>query len=199
MLYFITGNKKKLAEVQLILPQVEQLDIDLPEIQELDPKKVIEAKLAAAFAHHTGEGEFIIDDTSLELEGLNGLPGTFIKWFLQTVGNVGLQRMAETFGNDRAVARTVIGYASSRDDIHYFEGVVTGRVVKPEPGAPFGWDPIFLADGETKRFGDMTIAEKNLISPRGLAVKKLKEFWIKNKTPRINARCGSRGRRTDYF
>ena len=45
MSYFITGNKNKFQEAKLIIPQLEQLDIDLPEIQEIDPQKVIEGSV----------------------------------------------------------------------------------------------------------------------------------------------------------
>ena len=148
MLYFITGNKNKFDEVAAILPEVEQLDIDLPEIQEIDPHEIIKAKLMEAFQHTSGE--FIVEDTSLYLDCMNGLPGPLIKWFLKTVGNKGLADIAEKFGNSKAQAKTMIGYATDRDDIHFFEGVVEGKIVQPQAISGFGWDPIFLPDGHTK-------------------------------------------------
>ena len=84
-LYFITGSKGKFTEVQFIIPNLKQLNIDLPEIQELDARKIIEAKLQSAFEHHAGE--FIVEDTSLYLDCLNGLPGPLIKWFIKTIKN----------------------------------------------------------------------------------------------------------------
>jgi non-canonical purine NTP pyrophosphatase (RdgB/HAM1 family) len=174
MLYFITGNKGKFDEVKAILPEVEQLDIDLPEIQEIDAREVIKAKLAAAFAHR--EGEFIVEDLSLYLESLNGLPGPLIKWFLKTIGNEGLVNLAARLGNDRAVAKTIIGYAKGADDIRFFEGAIEGRIVAARGEGGFGWDPIFLPDGYDKTFGEMTLQEKNDISMRRIAANKLKEF-----------------------
>ncbi|MBA3733078.1 non-canonical purine NTP pyrophosphatase [Patescibacteria group bacterium] len=91
-LYFITGNKGKLAEVQSILGNVEGLDIDIPEIQDIDANKIIKAKLEEAQKHHAGE--FIVEDNSLYLEALNGLPGPLIKWFMKTIGNDGLYKLA---------------------------------------------------------------------------------------------------------
>src|SRR3989344_6958047 len=87
-IYFITGNKGKLAEVQSILGNVEGLDIDLPEVQSLDAHEIIKAKLEEAKKHQTGE--FIVEDTSLYFEALKGLPGPLIKWFMKTIGNDGL-------------------------------------------------------------------------------------------------------------
>ncbi len=66
MIYFITGNKNKFQEARALLPRIEQLDIDLPEIQEIDAEKIIEAKLIAAFEHK--KGAFIVEDTSLYFE-----------------------------------------------------------------------------------------------------------------------------------
>ena len=70
MLYFITGNKNKFQEFQEILgkDQIEQLDIDLPELQEIDPYKIIRHKLQEALKHHSGP--LVIEDTSFSMECL---------------------------------------------------------------------------------------------------------------------------------
>ncbi|KKQ35740.1 MAG: Ham1 family protein [Candidatus Nomurabacteria bacterium GW2011_GWB1_37_5] len=173
-LYFITGNKNKLAEVKSVIADVEQLDINLPEIQEIDAHKIIAEKLHEAFHHHSGE--FIVEDTSLYLSCLNGLPGPLIKWFMQTIGNEGIARIAEKFENAEAEARTIIGYAKNKEEIKYFEGVIKGKIVKPRGETKFGWDPIFQPDGYDKTFAEMKAEEKNNISMRRLALEKLKEF-----------------------
>ncbi len=174
-IYFITGNKNKYEEVKAIIPQVEQLEIDLPEIQEIDAHKIIAAKLSEAFSHKQGI-EFIVEDTSLYLDCLKGLPGPLIKWFLQTIGDKGIYNLASKLGNTKAEARTIIGYARSPTDIHYFEGIVKGNVVTPSAKGKFGWDRIFLPEGHKKTYGEMTLEEKNEISMRRIAVNKLKEF-----------------------
>ncbi len=177
MLYFITGNKNKFEEVKKILPNVSQLDIDLPEIQDIDAQAIIKAKLEEAFNH--AEGEFIVEDTSLYLDCLNGLPGPLIKWFLQAMGNEGLVDMVEKLRNDNAVARTIVGYAKGRDKIEFFEGVVEGKIVSPKATTGFGWDPIFLPDSHEKTFAEMTMEEKNEVSMRRIALDKLKVFLEK--------------------
>jgi non-canonical purine NTP pyrophosphatase (RdgB/HAM1 family) len=179
MIYFITGNKNKLAEVQAVLTEVKQLDIDLPEIQGLDAQKIIQAKLSESFNH--SQGEFIVEDTSLHLECLKGLPGTLIKWFLQTIGNKGLAQLAEKLGNDNAEAVTMIGYAKSQDEMQFFEGRVKGKIVKPRGENKFGWDPIFIPNGYDQTFAEMGAEEKNRISMRRMALNKLKEFLSTNK------------------
>lgn len=175
--YFITGNKNKFAEILAIMPKVEQLDIDLTEIQEIDPQKVIEAKLKEAMGYE--KGEFILEDTSLYLRGMKGLPGPLIKWFLQTIGIEGLYKMAVAFNNFEAEAKTVIGYAKNPKEIYFFEGTISGKIVKPQGKSDFGFDPIFLPDGHKKTFAEMDKKEKNEISMRRLALNKLKEFLEK--------------------
>ncbi len=176
-LYFITGSKGKFNEVASLIPYIKHLDIDLPEIQDIDPKKIITAKLHEAFNHHSGE--FIVEDTSLYLDCLNGLPGPLIKWFLKTIQTEGVAKIAESFGNTKAIAKTFIGYAKSDSDIHFFEGEVSGDVVYPRGDHGFGWDTIFQPDGSSKTFGQMELSEKKKFSMREIAAQKLKNFLNK--------------------
>jgi inosine/xanthosine triphosphate pyrophosphatase family protein len=67
-----------LREAQELLPEIRGVNLDLMEIQELDATKIIRAKLAEAQRSHTGR--FIVEDTSLYLDEMNGLPGPLIKW-----------------------------------------------------------------------------------------------------------------------
>jgi non-canonical purine NTP pyrophosphatase (RdgB/HAM1 family) len=173
-LYFITGNKNKFEEAKAILGEVEQLDIDLPEIQDLNAKNIIKAKLLEALKHK--KGEFIVEDTSLYMDCLNGLPGPFIKWFLRSIGNDGLASLAEKLGNDKVEAKTIIGYAGTTGDIHFFEGSIRGRIVVPRGETNFGWDPIFQPDGFDKSFAEMGKGGKNKVSMRRIALDKLKDF-----------------------
>ncbi len=175
-LYFITGNKNKLLEIKAILPFVEQLELDLEEIQEIDAHKIIRAKMQEAFKQHKTGESFIIEDTSLYLDGLNGLPGPLIKWFMQKLGVNGIYEMVVKLGNDKAEAKTIIGYAKNASEIQFFEGSVKGKIVKPSGETSFGWDPIFMPQGHTKTFQEMNKEEKNKISMRRIACDKLKKF-----------------------
>jgi len=173
-LEFITGNANKFAEVKAIIPEVSQIDIDLPEIQEIDAQEIIKFKLLEAFNHR--ESEFIVEDTSLYLDSMNGLPGPLIKWFLKTIGNEGLVEIANKFENTKASAKTMIGYAKSKENIFFFEGEVKGTIVSPRGDNGFGWDPIFQPEGSDKTLAEMTMEEKNKISTRKIAIQKLQNF-----------------------
>lgn len=176
-LYFITSSKGKFTEAKAILPEIEQLDVDLDEIQELDAHKIIAAKLSAAKTSQTGA--FIVEDTSLYLEALNGLPGPLIKWFMKTVGNEGLYKIAEAFGNFNAEAKTIIGYANETGEVEFFEGTFKGLIVEPRGENGFGWDPIFQPEGYAKTLAELTSKEKNSFSMRRIAIEKLKEHLSK--------------------
>lgn len=179
MPYFITGNKNKFEEVKAIISELKQLDIDLPEIQEIDAKEIIKQKLLEALKHK--KGEFIVEDTSLYLDFMNGLPGPLIKWFLKTVGNEGLFKMAQNAGDMKAETKTIIGYAKNPNEIFYFEGAIKGKIVSPKGDNGFGFDPIFRPEGFNKTFAEMNAEEKNAISMRKIAVSRLKEFINKMK------------------
>lgn len=172
---FLTGNKDKFKEAKEIIPYLEQSDIDLIEIQSIDSKEVILHKLDEAKKHI--KGNLIVEDTSLSLEGMNGLPGTLIKLFLKTIKNEGLVKITESFGNDKATAKVVIGYADEKGECKFFEGLIEGKVVRPRGNNGFGWDEIFEPKGWRKTFAEMTTEEKNKISMRKLAFQKLKD-WI---------------------
>jgi inosine triphosphate pyrophosphatase len=170
-LYFITGNEGKFKEIAAIIPNLEMLKLDLDEIQSLDPREVIEHKLAQAAAQH--DGEFIVEDTSLSLTCLQGLPGTFVKWFLETLGAEGLAALAMKHEDRSAIARVTIGYRDRQGVNHFFVGESEGDIVPPRGSAAFGWNPIFQPKGESRTFGEMTVEEKNHISMRGIAARKL--------------------------
>lgn len=175
-LYFITGNKGKFEDAKATIPKLEQLDIDLPEIQAVDPHVIVKAKLLEALQHK--KGEFVVEDTSLYLECLPGLPGPLIKWFIKTIGSQGVFELAQKYGNMKAKAKTIVGYAKSREELYFFEGEINGILVSPQHKSVygFGWDPMFQPDGETQTFAQMPPERKRAISMRALAFTKFKEF-----------------------
>jgi non-canonical purine NTP pyrophosphatase (RdgB/HAM1 family) len=180
-LHFITNNDNKFNEVQNIIPEIKQLKIELDEIQEVDARKIIKHKLLEAKLKYKGKGAFIVEDTSLYLECLNGLPGPLIKWFSQTIGTQGLYDLTSKLENNKAEARTLIGYYS-RNKIRYFQGIVKGKIVSPRK-SNFGkdaiLDAIFMPEGYNEVMGEMSLEDKNEISMRSFAVRKLKEYLKK--------------------
>lgn len=169
-LYFITGNKGKLADAQSIIPELKQLDIDLPEIQEIDSKKIIQCKLEEATKVHSGN--FIVADASIHLDALGGLPGPLIKWFYKELGNEGIYTLVEKYGNPRVMFVCQLGLMHE-GVITYFDSVLEGEIVKPRGSNGFAWDPIFMPTGSDKTFAEMERSEKSQYNTLTDALKKL--------------------------
>lgn len=180
---FITGNAGKFQEAKTIIPNLEQRDLDLPEIQELDPQKVIAAKLVEALNH---VDECVVEDTSLAFDGLNGLPGPLIKWFLKAMGLEGLVSLVEQGSNYHALAITWIGYQKRGQDPVFFAGTLRGRIVKPRGNNGFGWDPIFEVEGSQLTFAEMTQEEKNACSMRKHAFEQLRAHLMGSKDVKLD-------------
>ncbi|ATB29895.1 non-canonical purine NTP pyrophosphatase [Melittangium boletus] len=180
-LLFLTGNAGKLREIQAALPEVRAWDVDLPEIQSVDPRRVIEAKLLEATRLLPGQ-RLMVEDTSLSLDALGGLPGPLIKWFIAdgSLGLEGLADVAAARGNLQARATTWIGLlepSATGLSLRFFEGTVRGRIVRPVGQSGFGWDPIFQPEGADKTFAQMTPEEKTRFSMRSLALDALRKAW----------------------
>lgn len=173
-LLFLTGNRNKYEEARAIIPGLEMLDIDLPEIQSDDARVIIEAKLAQAMIGRNDE--LIVEDTSLYLDALNGFPGPLVKWFMKAVGLAGMVEIAAARGNVKATAKCLVGYARSGVSHRYFEGTVDGTVVTPRGSRSFGWDAIFLPDGSDETFAEMPPEEKARTSHRRKAMEALGYF-----------------------
>ena len=172
---FATSNAHKVSQVAAILERpVRQIDIELPEVQAVDVRRIIEAKARAAY-DRVGQ-PVLVEDTSLGFHAWNGLPGALIKWFLSTVDNDGICKMLYTFDDKRAVAETCLGYFDS-STFHLFSAEVEGEIVdSPRGSYGFGWDPIFQPKGSDKTFAEMTAEETEAVNMRKLAAKKLKAY-----------------------
>ena len=174
-LYFVTANQGKLKEAQKIIPEIKPLEIDLPEIQEIDAHKIIQAKLKEALKYKKNSA-LVIEDTSLYLDCLNGLPGPLIKWFLKSLGVQGLFDIARRFNNYSATAQTIIGYISLHQKTKFFQGKLKGKIVSPRGENGFGWDSIFQPYNYSRTLAEMSLKEKNEISMRQKAFQQLKNF-----------------------
>lgn len=194
-LCFATNNKNKTDEIRALLGPFFVLknlsDIgcreELPETQPTIEGNAMQ-KARYVFDHY--HVACFADDTGLEVEALNGEPGVFSARYARLNGVVGqageqrsdsdnikllLSRLANE-SNRKARFKTVIAWIDGGNTIS-FEGVVQGTIVEvPKGSNGFGYDPVFKPDGSDRTFAEMDLAEKNLISHRALAVKKLVNF-----------------------
>ncbi len=121
------------------------------------------------------------DDTGLEVEALNGAPGVYSARyagkhcsFADNVNKLLHEMQGKT--NRRACFKTVVAL-SLIHMAHFFEGRVDGTIIEsPRGGEGFGYDPVFVPDGFSETFAEMSAEQKNKISHRGRAMAKLIEF-----------------------
>jgi len=172
---FVSGNPGKVkALTHWLGRELDHHDLDLDELQELDPVKVVEHKARLAF--ETLKSPVLIEDVSLVFNVLGRLPGTYIKWFLKDAGLEKCCSLLDGF-TDRSAVAQVIYCLYDGQKMHFFKHQVAGSVPKsPRGDNGFGWDPIFVPDGSDKTYAEMDMDELAQFAVRPPAVKKLKEF-----------------------
>jgi inosine triphosphate pyrophosphatase len=180
---FVTGNANKLRELQQILgPDVESVKLDVAELQGSPDFIVAEkSKLAAKTLNRT----VLVEDVSLNLHALGGLPGPYIKYFVEQLGPHGLIKLLAAFDDKRATAVCSFALCAPNEEPTLFVGTCDGVIVaepRVAPGNlhPFGFDPIFQPEGFTQTYAELEPAVKNRISHRGRGLAKLKSFFDDN-------------------
>lgn len=164
----VSGNRGKIAEARRAAGEdLEAVEVDLPEIQSLSFLEVVEEKAAEAW-RRLGR-PLVVEEAGLELAALDGFPGPLVKWMLEAVGAQGIARTAAALGDTRATARCLLLYRDA-DRTVIGEGATPGTLVLPPRGdGGFGWDPVFLPEGESRTFAELTGPGKDAVSHRGRA------------------------------
>jgi non-canonical purine NTP pyrophosphatase (RdgB/HAM1 family) len=178
-LTFITGNSNKVKQLELYLKfPVEYRAIDLPEIQDLNVETVAVAKAQAAYDIH--KAPVLIEDIGLAFNALGGLPGPFVKWFLETVGNEGMCRMLDSY-QDRTAIGTVCYVLCDEHGHHVFTATREGTIaMNPRGPTEFGWNPIFIPAGETSTYAEMSSEAQQATSLRRTAIALLQAYLDAN-------------------
>lgn len=181
-LVFATHNQHKLEEVQALLSNFEV--ISLTDIECFEPipetSDTLEgnAQLKANYITEKFGLNCFADDTGLEVDALNGAPGVFSARYAGK-DNDSEKNMDKLLGelknqpNRKAQFRTAIALNIHEEQL-LFEGTCNGVILHKKQGEHgFGYDPIFKPMGSKKSFAEMTLAEKNVISHRGIGIHKL--------------------------
>ena len=152
----------------------------VPEYQG-DPEDISKEKAKIAAKHV--QGPVLVEDTSLCFNALHGLPGPYIKWFLDKLGYDGLNKLLAAHEDKTAYAQCVFSFcAGPASEPITFVGRCPGRIVPARGPNTFGWTPIFQPDDEQGQPGKETFAEmdktiKNKISHRSKSLQLVKEYF----------------------
>ncbi len=192
-----TRNKKKVPEMRTILAdagmeaEVLSLDAfpDAPEVPETEPTFLGNALLKArAIAEYTGLPA-VADDSGLKVDELGGMPGVLsARW----AGRFGAQDQDQA--NLELVLDQLADTPPERRGAHFVcaaalvmpdgteavvEGVLRGRLTREPRGSNgFGYDPVFVPEGESRTMAELSPEEKNAISHRGIAFRKLAQELV---------------------
>lgn len=186
-LVFATNNPHKLEEIRAILGSKLEIlsladigcDADIPETAEtLEGNALIKAH----YVYDNYKLDCFADDTGLEVDVLHGLPGVHTARYAYPDRHdpeANMIKLLEALreNNDRnARFRTVIALIEKGKE-HLFEGVVEGVIAREKSGTQgFGYDPVFIPEGNSKTFAELGEDIKNTISHRARAVQKLAEY-----------------------
>ena len=185
-LVFATNNAHKLEEVaHKVAGKVKLLSLNdigcHDEIAETGTTLQANASLKSYYIYQKYNLNCFGDDSGVEIDALNGEPGVYSARYAGEHGNhqANMDKVLENMKDktDRSARfRTVISLIWE-DKEYFFEGTVNGTIRHERSGsAGFGYDPIFQPDGYDITFAEMSMAEKNSISHRAIAVGKLIEF-----------------------
>ena len=185
-LLFATNNAHKLAEVQAVLgPEYELVtprDCGVTEeIPETQPTLEGNALQKARYLRERTGLDCFADDTGLEVAALDGAPGVRSARYATdghdfAANNRLLLANLRGAADRRARFRTVVALLRSGEE-HLFEGIVAGRIIECERGCEgFGYDPLFVPDGFDRTFAEMSADEKNAVSHRARAVRRLADY-----------------------
>lgn len=186
---FATNNKHKLDEVRKIadtkLKILSLSDINChEEIEETGTTLEANALIKAKYVKDHYGYDCFADDTGLEVEALDGMPGVYSSRYAgeacRPADNMNkLLTVLNNIENRKARFRTVIALILNNEK-HYFEGIINGEITREEKGnAGFGYDPIFQPEGYSQTFAELGDDIKNSISHRALATEKLMKFLLK--------------------
>ena len=182
---FATGNPNKLKEIKSAIKSFEIIGLkdlkiteEIPETGDTLKKNALQK---AKYVYDKTGLDCFSDDTGLEIDALNNRPGVYSAMYAGPDCNAEnnmrkVLKEIEGKTNRNAQFKTVIALILQGKE-YFFEGLVSGEILKEKTGKDgFGYDPIFRPIRYKESFAEMSIAQKNEISHRGLAVKKLVNF-----------------------
>jgi XTP/dITP diphosphohydrolase len=175
-IWLATGNRHKYREAREILAeysiQLVHLIVERLEIQSDDPVEIVEYSLQQL----EDDGRTVaMEDAGLFIKHYGGFPGPYSSYALEKLDNPGILKLMEGVEDRRAHYQSAVALRRG-DEIRIFRGGTIAEGIRGTGG--FGYDPIFVPDeGNSRTFAEMTEKEKNTISHRARAFRKLGEWF----------------------
>lgn len=174
----VTQNKNKIAELKPLFQEYElsfeTTSLEKFEIRSHDVEEI--AIMAAKHAFSKLNSPVVVDDTGFFVSALNDFPGSYAAYVLSSIGYQGILKLLE--GSKDRSARFITSVAFCNGIItKSFIGTMHGTIsVKASGKGGFGYDPIFIPEGFTKTYAELTLSEKVSISHRTRAFRAFLEW-----------------------
>jgi len=181
---FVSSNSGKIEEISKHLKnfsiEVEGKILEMPEISSDNQEEV--AKEKAKYAARIAGKTVITEDTGVYFEAYKNFPGTHPKFIFETIGYEGIMKLLER-KNRKAFFKTVVSYCESGKEPKVFIGICKGTITEKvigesHPRLPY--DSIFIPDGDSRVFAEMTKEEKAKYSHRAKAMEEFAKWFNKN-------------------
>lgn len=184
ILWFVTENEYKFREAKTILAEmsisIRQLKQEKLELQRSSLREI--AAYALKHVSSDKKGFFLVEDSGLFVNALQGFPGPFSSYVLTTIGLKGLLRIMRPIQNRKARFESAVAVALPFGHTRVFSGKVQGKIshrVRGQEG--FGYDPIFVPEGSKRTFAESGLELKNRQSHRARAFRKF-GVWYRKQT-----------------
>ena len=179
-LFFASSNENKFQEAERILSdlgvQINFYKTILEEIQSNDLNDIAEKK--AIIAYDLIQKPVIIEDDGLFINSLNGFPGPYSSYAYDTIGNKGIMDLLENSQVRDAKFVSIIAYCDNDYGVKLFESSIPGKISSVIEKGGWGYDPIFIPDGESKTYAN--VFDKDKFSHRSASLKKFSN-WLLDK------------------
>ena len=181
-LVLVTQNKHKLKELTPLFNkyevEFETTSIEKHEIRSDNIEEI--ARVAAKVAFETLGRPVVVDDTGFFVEALNGFPGSYAGIVLGFLGYEGILQLMKDKTERRSKFMTAVGFFDGQR-LESFVGTMAGIVAQEAGGiGGFGYDPIFIPEGHTKTYAELTFDEKVSISHRSQAFEEFLRWYVNN-------------------
>tara|TARA_B100000959_G_scaffold3885_1_gene4199 strand:- start:623 stop:1183 length:561 start_codon:yes stop_codon:yes gene_type:complete len=176
--FFASSNEHKFEEAQRILStlgvNIKLFKTTLEEIQSNSLNEIAKRKAIDAFTKI--QKPILIEDDGLFINSLNGFPGPYSSYAYDTIGNTGIIQLLENTELRDAKFVAIIAYCNGIDEVKLFESSIPGKISKEIEKGGWGYDPIFIPDGESKTYAN--VSDKDKFSHRSASLKKFSDWFM---------------------
>ena len=177
-LFFVSSNENKFQETERILSnfgmQINFFKTTLEEIQSNNLNDIAEQK--AINAYEIVKKPIIIEDDGLFINALNGFPGPYSSYVYDTIGNKGIMNLLENFQVRDAKFVSIIAYCDDDSEVKLFESSIPGKISSIIEKGGWGYDPIFIPDGESTTYAN--VSDKDKFSHRSASLTKFSNWFL---------------------